>query len=191
VHKFILLIRCVQIYICILLTFVNLLCHFLFVFVWRHCNERRKLLASKFSNFAGFRPPLNRSFNMKSCRAIWRFITKNESYGFIILYKTINVMIFLFHWMNYGFVLFRWEISIFHGYVGNISWNIVILILAVKGSAIYSKINIREYRRGNHKLAIQRNWRLKVLKTNTFFEKNKEKYNTIYVGRHYSQTKHK
>jgi hypothetical protein len=35
---------------------------------------------------------------MKSCRAIWQFITKNELYGFIILYKTINVIICLnFH----------------------------------------------------------------------------------------------
>jgi hypothetical protein len=39
--------------------------------------------------FTGFRPPLNRSFNMKFGRAILRFITKNELYGFIILYKTI------------------------------------------------------------------------------------------------------
>ena len=48
VCKFILLIQCVQIYICILLAFVKLLCHFLFVFVWHHCNARRKRLASKF-----------------------------------------------------------------------------------------------------------------------------------------------
>jgi hypothetical protein len=44
VYKFILLIRCVQIYICILLAFVKLMCRFLFVFVWRHCNGRRKHL---------------------------------------------------------------------------------------------------------------------------------------------------
>jgi len=96
VYKFILLILCVQIYICILLAFVKLLCHFLFVFVWRHCNGRRKQLASKFKDFAGISPTANKSFNMKTCRAIWRFITKNELYGFIILYKTINViMVFI------------------------------------------------------------------------------------------------
>ena len=47
-----------------------------------------------FKILPGFRPPLNRSFNMKSCRAICRFITKNELHGFIILYKTINVIIY-------------------------------------------------------------------------------------------------
>ena len=31
-------------------------------------------------------------FNMKTCSAIWRFITKNELYGFIILYKTIHII---------------------------------------------------------------------------------------------------
>ena len=41
----------------------------------------------------GFHPPLIRSFNMISCRAIWQCITKNELHGFIILYKTINVII--------------------------------------------------------------------------------------------------
>ena len=91
-YKFILQIQCVHIYICILLAFVKLLCHFLFVFVWRHCKGRRKRLASKFKILSGFHPPLNRLFNMKFCRAIWRFITKNELYGFIILYKTINVI---------------------------------------------------------------------------------------------------
>jgi hypothetical protein len=45
-----------------------------------------------FKILPGFRPPLNGSFNMKFCRAIWRFIIKSELYGFIILYETINVI---------------------------------------------------------------------------------------------------
>jgi len=53
-YKFILLIRCVQIYICILLALVKLLYHILFV--WRHCKGRRKRLASKFLNFTGILP---------------------------------------------------------------------------------------------------------------------------------------
>ena len=108
-YKFILLIRCVQIYICNLLAFVKLMCHFLFV--WRHCNERRKRLNLKI--LPGFRPPLNRSFNMKSCRAIWWFITKNELYGFIILYKTMNVIIYVIRdlHMGYRFIFCLFSIS--------------------------------------------------------------------------------
>jgi hypothetical protein len=58
--------------------------------VWRHLNGRRWPV--NFKILPGFRTPLNWSFNMKSCRAIWQFIPKNKSYGFIVLYKTINVL---------------------------------------------------------------------------------------------------
>jgi hypothetical protein len=63
--------------------------------VWRHLNGRRWPV--NFKILPGFRTPLNWSFNMKSCRAIWQFIPKNKSYGFIVLYKTINVIIQILH----------------------------------------------------------------------------------------------
>ena len=39
---------------------------------------------------------------MKSCHAIWQFITKNELHGFIILYKTINVIILVILYIQGG-----------------------------------------------------------------------------------------
>ena len=66
---------------------VKLLCHILFV--WHHCNGSRKRLAVGISLTARIDQI---PFNMKTCRAIWWFITTNELYGFIILYKTINVI---------------------------------------------------------------------------------------------------
>ena len=44
-------------------------------------------------------------------------------------------------------------------------------------------IKVREYRRGNQKGTIQRNWQHMVQKT----KKNKAKHNTICVGHHYAQ----
>jgi hypothetical protein len=73
--------------------FVKLLCHFLFVFVWHHCNGCR--LAGKFWNLARISPTAKIDqipLNMKTFRAICWLIRKNELYGFIILYKTINVI---------------------------------------------------------------------------------------------------
>jgi hypothetical protein len=52
------------------------------------------------------------------------------------------------------------------------------------GSIGYTRqINVREYRRGNQKWTIQRNWQHRVHKT----KKNK-KNNTICVGNHYAKT---
>jgi len=47
------------------------------------------------------------------------------------------------------------------------------------------QINVREYRRGNQKWTIQRNWQHRAHKT----EKNKTKtqHNTTCVGHHYAQ----
>ena len=97
-YKFMLLIRCVQIYICILLAFVKLMYHFLFVFVWRHCNWRRKRLASKFKNFARISPTAkwivqyeSMSWNM----TIYHKKRITNVYGFIILFNYITSV---FHW---------------------------------------------------------------------------------------------
>jgi hypothetical protein len=51
-------------------------------------------------------------------------------------------------------------------------------------SEICKDINVREYRRGNQKLTIQRNWQNREHKT----EKTKQKQITICVGHHYTQT---
>jgi hypothetical protein len=45
------------------------------------------------------------------------------------------------------------------------------------------EINVREFRRGNQKWTIQRNWQHRVHKT----KKTKQKHNTICVGNHYMQ----
>jgi hypothetical protein len=45
------------------------------------------------------------------------------------------------------------------------------------------EINVREFRRGNQKWTIQRNWQQRVHKT----KKTKQKHNTICVGNHYMQ----
>jgi len=64
----------------------------------RSSNTRcRKRLAVKFINLAGISPTVKIDqipFNMKTSHAIWRLITKKktEFYGFIRLYKTINVI---------------------------------------------------------------------------------------------------
>jgi hypothetical protein len=94
VYTFMLLIRCVQIDICILLAFMKLVCQFLFVFVWRHYNGRRKRLASNFFNFAGISPTAKwiAQYEIMSCN-ITIYHKKNESYGCIKLNKTINVII--------------------------------------------------------------------------------------------------
>ena len=79
--------------VCILLALVKLLCTTLCLCL---CDviatDVENVWLVNFKILPGFRPPQNRPFNMKSCHAIWRFITKNELYGFIILYKTINVI---------------------------------------------------------------------------------------------------
>jgi len=49
---------------------------------------------------------------------------------------------------------------------------------------LYGEINVREYRRGNQILTIQRNWQHRVHK----MKKNKTIHNTICVGHHYKQT---
>ena len=47
--------------------------------------------------------------------------------------------------------------------------------------------NVREYRRGNHELTIQRNWQYKLLKTKK--NKNTTQHNTnVYVGNYYAET---
>ena len=107
VYKFIWLIQCVQTYITNSIS-ANLYLHSACV-----CKASVPLsvclcdvIATEVENvwlvnlkiLPGFRPLLNRSFNMKSCRAIWRFITKNELHGFIILYKTINVIKLKYCW---------------------------------------------------------------------------------------------
>ena len=48
-------------------------------------------------------------------------------------------------------------------------------------------MNVKEYRRGNQKWAIHRNWQHWVYKTEKI--ETKQKLNTICVGHHYARTK--
>jgi len=47
-------------------------------------------------------------------------------------------------------------------------------------------MNVKEYRRGNHKWTIQRNWQHGVYKTGK--KETKQKHNTLCVGHHYAKT---
>ena len=97
--------------VCILLALVKLLCTTLCLCL---CDviatDVENVWLVNFKILPGFRPPQNRPFNMKSCCAIWRFITKNELYGFIILYKTINVI-------KVGFIILYKTINVIKVYI--------------------------------------------------------------------------
>ena len=54
----------------------------------------------------------------------------------------------------------------------------------MNGFHVFLQINVREYRSGNKKRTIQRNWLDRVEKT----KKNKTKHSTICVVHHYTQT---
>jgi hypothetical protein len=111
--------------VCILLALVKLLCTTLCLCL---CDviatDVENVWLVNFKILPGFRPPQNRPFNMKSCHAIWRFITKNELYGFIILYKTINVIkvgfIILYKTINVikvGFIILYKTINVIKVYI--------------------------------------------------------------------------
>ena len=55
-----------------------------------------------------------------------------------------------------------------------------------EGKTYVLYINVKEYRRGNQKWTIQRNWQHWVRYTRR--RKTKQKHNTICVGHRYSQT---
>jgi hypothetical protein len=66
------------------------------VSVWRLCTGCRKRLAVKFINLAGISPTAkNRSDAVQYESRLWTMTInyKNEFYGFIVLYKTMNVII--------------------------------------------------------------------------------------------------